>query len=82
MKITMIALTFAACAVTSLAHAATPVAVGGHRSAVAQAAETQWFQSIASAAPKTRAQVRQELVQAEKDGQLTNLNHSLYSGGA
>jgi hypothetical protein len=31
--------------------------------------------------PKTRAQVYQELVQAEKDGQLAYLNSTIYAGG-
>jgi len=30
---------------------------------------------------KTRAEVRQELIQAEKDGSLARLNALLYSGG-
>jgi hypothetical protein len=76
MKNTMIALSFAACAVSSLAHAVTPRDVS-----VDQSTQTQRTPSIASSGHKTLAQVRQELVQAEKDVQLANLNHSLYSGG-
>lgn len=81
MKNTMIALSFAACAVSSLAHAVTPWDVSVDQSTAREMTQTQRTPSIASSGHKTRAQVRQELVQAEKDGQLANLNHSLYSGG-
>lgn len=82
MKVSMIALTFAACAFGSVAHAAVPAALTATvtNSEIAQAAQPQWSANAARVAPKTRAQVRQELVQAEKDGQLANLNRSLYSG--
>ncbi|PRX36769.1 uncharacterized protein DUF4148 [Paraburkholderia sp. BL18I3N2] len=82
MKVSMIALTFAACVIGSVAHAAVPApsTASVDSSQIAQAAQPQWSASTDSAARKTRAQVRQELVQAEKDGQLANLNRSLYMG--
>ncbi|MFM0672586.1 DUF4148 domain-containing protein [Paraburkholderia sediminicola] len=82
MKVSMIALTLAACVIGSVAHAAvpTPSTATVDSSQIAQAAQPQWSASVASATSKTRAQVRQELVQAEKDGQLANLNRSLYMG--
>jgi hypothetical protein len=82
MKVSMIALTFAASVIGSVAHAAVPTPSTGtvDSSQIAQAAQPQWSASTASVAGKTRAQVRQELVQAEKDGQLANLNRSLYMG--
>ncbi|MFM0392446.1 DUF4148 domain-containing protein [Paraburkholderia phytofirmans] len=82
MKVSMIALTFAACVIGSAAHAAVPAPSNASvdSSQIAQAAQPLWSASTASAAQKTRAQVRQELVQAEKYGQLANLNRSLYMG--
>lgn len=41
----------------------------------------QWVPPDEAAQPKTRAQVYQELVQAEKDGQIAYLNSTLYEGG-
>ncbi|ACD18973.1 DUF4148 domain-containing protein [Paraburkholderia phytofirmans] len=81
MKFSMIALTFAACVIGNVAHAAVPApsTASVDSSQIAQA-QPQWSASTASAAQKTRAQVRQELVQAEKDGQLVNLNRSIYMG--
>jgi hypothetical protein len=53
-----------------VAQAAVPAQVG------------QWVPPYDEAVqPKTRAQVYQELVQAEKDGQLAYLNSTLYAGG-
>lgn len=83
MKVSMIALTFAALTVAGVAHAANPAADSATaiaKNAAVQMAQTQWSAGTASAAPKTRAQVRQELVQAEQGGQLAHLNQSLYSG--
>ncbi|WNC93817.1 DUF4148 domain-containing protein [Paraburkholderia sp. FT54] len=82
MKVSMIALTLAACVVGSVAHAAVAPASTStvDASQIAQAAQPQWSASAASVTSKTRAQVRRELVQAEKDGQLANLNRSLYMG--
>ncbi|WP_168789931.1 DUF4148 domain-containing protein [Paraburkholderia aromaticivorans] len=82
MKVSMIALTFAAGVIGSVAHAAVPAPSTAivDSSQIAQAAQPQWSASAANAARKTRAQVRKELVQAEKDGQLANLNRSLYMG--
>ncbi|HEY2023361.1 DUF4148 domain-containing protein [Paraburkholderia sp.] len=53
---------------------------------VAQAAAPtqpgQWVPPYDEAVqPKTRAQVYQELVHAEKDGQLAYLNSTVYAGG-
>ena len=41
----------------------------------------QWSPARNSIAPKTRAEVRQELVQAQRDGQVAYLNRTLYRGG-
>lgn len=79
MKHSMIALAFAACAVSGWAHAA---GTSGTSDDAANNAHTQQWSPIRnSIAPKTRAQVRQELVQAERDGQLARLNTTLYRGG-
>jgi invasion protein IalB len=83
MKVSMIALTFAALTVAGVAHAANPAADSATtiaKNAAVQTVQTQWSVNTESAAPKTRAQVRQELVQAEQDGQLARLNQQLYSG--
>ena len=80
MKVSMIALTFAALAVGNLAHAANPAPATTKNPDVVQAAQAQWSAGAANVAPKTRAEVRHELVQAEKDGQLASLNRTLYSG--
>jgi Skp family chaperone for outer membrane proteins len=82
MKVSMIALTLAACVVGSVAHAAVPApsTAAVDSSQIAQAAQPQWSASTHGAVSKTRAQVRRELVQAEKDGQLANLNRSIYMG--
>lgn len=83
MKVPMIALTFAALTIGGVAHAANPAADQAStiaKNAATQVVQTQWFVDQTSAAPKTRAQVRQELTQAEKGGQLARLNQELYSG--
>jgi hypothetical protein len=78
----MIALTLAASVLGSLAHAAELPAPGDvNASQTASARQPQWSANAAASAQKTRAQVRQELVQAENDGQLANLNRTLYAGG-
>lgn len=59
-----------ATAAPQVAQAAVPAQVG------------QWVPPYDEAVqPKTRAQVYQELVQAEKDGQLAYLNSTIYAGG-
>jgi hypothetical protein len=77
MKASMIALTFVALTTTGIAHAADSVAANAGQSAVAQT--QQWPPSQNRIAPKTRAEVRHELVQAQQDGQLAYL-HNLYHG--
>lgn len=72
MKVTMLALTFAACAMSASVYAANPAA----NSADAHAAS---FNSQNAPHAKTRAEVRQELVRAQKDGQLAALNR-FYQG--
>jgi TolA-binding protein len=79
MKRSMITLAFAAFAVSGLAHAADTVSSGGEAASNVQT--QQWSPSRDSIAPKSRAQVRQELVQAEQDGQLADLNRTVYRGG-
>ena len=78
MKTLIIAVTLAVSATTGVAYAAGATATG-----VENAAATHLDQTApgASAQPRTRAQVRAELVQAEKSGQLANLNRMFYQGG-
>ncbi|MGF6573818.1 hypothetical protein ABH945_005939 [Paraburkholderia sp. GAS333] len=73
MKVTMLALALAACAMTGSAYAANPTA---NSIADTHAAS---FDSQNTPHAKTRAEVRQELVRAEKDGQLAALN-KFYQG--
>jgi hypothetical protein len=75
MKTSLIALAFAAFAASGLAQAA-------DNAATTTATTTQTEQSGTSrigVAPKARADVRHELVQAQKDGQLASLS-TLYRG--
>jgi hypothetical protein len=78
MKVTMtaLALSFAAFAATAPAHAANAVdANAAHYTAQ----QTQDWSAIQTA-PKTRAQVRAELVRAQHDGELAAVK-DLYRGG-
>jgi hypothetical protein len=77
MKTSMIALAFAAFATAGFAHASDAPATTGGQSAAAQVQQLSASQT--GAMQKTRAEVRHELVQAEKDGQLAQLS-SLYRG--
>ncbi|CAB3798616.1 hypothetical protein GCM10011400_57240 [Paraburkholderia caffeinilytica] len=77
MKTSMIALAFAAFATAGFAHASEAPATTAAQSAVAQV--QQWNPSQTGATQKTRAEVRHELVQAQRDGQLAQLG-SLYRG--
>jgi hypothetical protein len=79
MKRSMITLAFAAFAVSGWAHAAGTVSSAGEATSNVQT--QQWSTTRNSIAPKTRAQVRQELVQAEQDGQLAALSSTVYRGG-
>jgi hypothetical protein len=81
MKTTMIALALAGLATTGSAFAQSattaPAPTTLAQTSVAQAG--QWIPPDGqTAAPKTRAQVYQELVQAEQDGQLDYLDRTLY----
>jgi len=78
MKVSMIALAFAACATTASAHAANSVDVNAGSYDAQQM--HQWAPARIAPKAKTRAEVRQELVRAEKDGQLAALS-KLYQGG-
>ncbi|KAG8152527.1 DUF4148 domain-containing protein [Burkholderia catarinensis] len=80
MKVKTIALAFAACAAvaaTTSAFASSPVDTSINDHAVGQA--SQWATAGKSPKGKTRAQVRAELVQTQKDGQLAALE-KLYRG--
>jgi multidrug efflux pump subunit AcrA (membrane-fusion protein) len=77
MKTSIIALALAASAFTGIAHAAVPAGESADKSSIVQSAAT--YASRNSAMAKTRADVRQELVQAQNDGQLANLR-VLYRG--
>ena len=77
MKTSMIALAFAAFATAGFAHASDAPATTSGQSAAAQM--QQWNPGQTGAMQKTRAEVRHELVQAQRDGQLAQLS-SLYRG--
>jgi hypothetical protein len=77
MKVTMIALAFAACATTASAYAANSADVRAGTYDPQHA--LQWAPAQNTSQAKTRAQVREELVRAEKDGQLAALS-KLYQG--
>ncbi|MDR6391401.1 DUF4148 domain-containing protein [Paraburkholderia phenoliruptrix] len=77
MKFTMIASAFAASALTASAFAATLPEV--HTSGNDAQQSAQWSAAQNPPKARTRAEVRQELVRAEKDGQLAALN-KLYQG--
>jgi hypothetical protein len=80
MKVSMIALAFAAFAATASAYAANPVDANAAQLAQQAAQQShQWTPEHGSATAKTRQDVRQELVRAQKDGQLAALN-KLYQG--
>jgi len=79
MKRSMITLAFAACAVSGWAHAAGTNSLAGEAASNVQT--QQWSPTRSSIAPKTRTEVRQELVQAQRDGQIAYLNGTLYRGG-
>jgi hypothetical protein len=82
MKTMMIALAFAGLATTgsAFAQSTTPAQVPAQAPAPVTVAQAgQWVppdgQTIA---PKTRAEVYQDLVKSEQDGQLDYLNRTLY----
>lgn len=77
MKVSMIALAFAACVTTVSAFASSPVDANVASSNAQQT--SQWVPSQAAVHAKTRAEVRQELARAQQDGQLAALN-KLYQG--
>lgn len=84
MKTSMIALTFAGLLATGSAFAAqtAPSTQADQTGQTAIQSAGQWVPPDGQAvAPKTRAQVYQELVHAEQDGQLQYLNSTLYSHG-
>jgi ABC-type phosphate transport system substrate-binding protein len=79
MKRSMIALAFAAFAASTFAHAAGTVTSGGEQTGIDQT--QQWSPAHNSNTPRTRTEVRQELVQAERNGQRAYLDRTLYRGG-
>jgi len=81
MKTAMIALAFAGLFATGSAFAAQTAPSTQSAQAALQTAG-QWVPPYGqTVAPKTRAQVYQELVHAEQDGQLAYLDATLYSHG-
>lgn len=81
MKAKTIALAFAACAAVATAasaYAGSPADTSANDRGAQQA--RQWASAAPSPKARTRAQVREELVRAEKDGQLAALD-KLYRGG-
>jgi hypothetical protein len=77
MKVTMLALALAALATTASAYASNPANTQAANNE-SQAA-LQWSAAQSTPHAKTRAEVRQELVRAQKDGQLAALNR-FYQG--
>jgi hypothetical protein len=77
MKTLILAIALAASSTAGIAYAAdsstTSAASGAMQS-------QQWSAAQSAATPKTRAEVRRELVRAEQDGQLARLNSTLYRG--
>ncbi|MFM0203369.1 DUF4148 domain-containing protein [Paraburkholderia fungorum] len=80
MKTSILALALAASLTTGLAHASETAAAHSTDSGVAQSQSWSAAGNGQDVAPKTRADVRQELVRAEHDGQLVYLNNNLYRG--
>jgi hypothetical protein len=79
MKTMMIALAFAGIAGITATSSAFAQSAGEAPAPAATAQAGQWVSPDSQAvAPKTRAQVYQELVHAEQDGQLDYLNRTLY----
>jgi Domain of unknown function (DUF4148) len=79
MKVTMLALAFAACATTVSAYAANPATNPADAAPQHSQHSQQWTPAQNAPQAKTRAEVRQELVRAQNDGQLAALN-KLYQG--
>ena len=77
MKVSMIALAFAAFATTASAYAVTSVDANPTKYNAEQT--QQWTPDHGGATAKTRQEVRQELARAQKDGQLAALKQ-LYQG--
>ncbi|MFM0501461.1 DUF4148 domain-containing protein [Paraburkholderia caffeinilytica] len=85
MKVSIIAVAFAAIAASATAlsaYAVNPVANSSDTNASSYDAQQmhQWSPVQTTPKTKTRAEVRQELVRAEKDGQIAALS-KLYQGG-
>jgi Domain of unknown function (DUF4148) len=78
MKALTIAVSFAACATTGLAYAADFGQAPAENSSVTS--QGQWSPND-GAQPLTRAQVRAQLVQAQRSGELAYLNNTFYKGG-
>jgi hypothetical protein len=79
MKPLMIAVSLAVLATSGAAYAAdsAPVTVGK-----SDALHQGQLSSESTALPRSRAQVREELVQAQKSGELAYLNKTLYRSGS
>jgi hypothetical protein len=75
MKNALIALAIVGSAFTGVAHAAMT-----HDDNAQRTTASQYVQATMQQAGKTRAEVRQELEQAQKDGEIAALN-DLYRGG-
>jgi hypothetical protein len=79
MKRSMITLAFAVCAASGWAHAAGTASAAGDASSDVQTQHGSSAPTVITS--KTRSQIRQELVEAKRDGQLAYLNSTLYRGG-
>jgi hypothetical protein len=78
MKALMIAVTIAVSATTGVAYAADYAPANVEKSVVVHLDPSTQGNNTLS---RTRAQVRAELAQAQKNGQLSYLNSTLYRGG-
>jgi hypothetical protein len=78
MKSLIIAITLAVSATSGIAYAADSSGAGNDRSA---ATRVDPAAAGATTQSRTRAQVKTELVRAEKSGQLAYLDRTLYRGG-
>jgi curli biogenesis system outer membrane secretion channel CsgG len=80
--LTAVVLVAASASVSAFAQSSPPATIAAQGQSVAVSTPTeQWTSPYGqSAQQKTRAQVYQDLVHAEKDGQIRYLNSTVYAG--
>lgn len=79
MKAFMIAVSFAVFTTTGVAYAADSAPTTVEKSDLVSSG--QWSPNR-DVQPRTRAQVKEELVQAQKSGELAHLDSTVYKGGS